>query len=46
LTKLLNGEEVEIPEFDFLEGTKRYNRKKIKIRTRPSTSNRRYSLFK
>lgn len=31
LTKLLNGEEVEIPEFDFLEGTKRYNGKKLKL---------------
>ena len=31
LTKLLNGEEVEIPEFDFYEGTKRYNGKKLKL---------------
>ena len=31
LTKLLNGEEVEIPEFDFLVGTKRYNGKKLKL---------------
>ena len=31
LTKLLNGEEVEMPEFDFIEGTKRYNGKKIKL---------------
>ncbi len=31
LTKLLNGEEVEIPEFDFHEGTKRYNGKKLKL---------------
>ena len=31
LTKLLNGEEVELPEFDFIEGTKRYNGKKIKL---------------
>ncbi len=46
LTKLLNGEEVEIPEFDFLEGTKRYNRKKIKTRTGSSTSSRRNSLLK
>ncbi len=46
LSSLLNGEEVEIPEFDFLEGTKRYNRKKIKIRTRSSTSSRRNSLLK
>ena len=32
LKQLLNGEEVEIPEFDFLEGTKRYNGKKIKMK--------------
>jgi len=31
LTKLLNGEEVEIPEFDFIEGTKKYNGKKLKL---------------
>lgn len=31
LTKLLNGEEVEMPEFDFLVGTKRYNGKKLKL---------------
>ncbi len=31
LTSLLNGEEVEIPEFDFHEGTKRYNGKKLKL---------------
>lgn len=31
LTKLLNGEEVEMPEFDFHEGTKRYNGKKLKL---------------
>lgn len=31
LTKLLNGEEVEIPEFDFHVGTKRYNGKKLKL---------------
>ena len=31
LTKLLNGQEVEIPEFDFYEGTKRYNGKKLKL---------------
>ena len=31
LTKLLNGEEVEMPEFDFFEGTKRYNGKKLKL---------------
>ncbi len=31
LTKLLKGEEVEIPEFDFYEGKKRYNGKKIKL---------------
>lgn len=31
LTKLLHGEEVEMPEFDFLEGTKRYNGKKLKM---------------
>lgn len=31
LTKLLNGEEIEMPEFDFHEGTKRYNGKKLKL---------------
>ena len=31
LTKLLNGEEVEIPEFDFKVGTKRFNGKKMKL---------------
>lgn len=32
LTRLLNGEEVEIPKFDFKEGTKRYNGTKIKLK--------------
>ena len=31
LIKLLNGEEVEMPEFDFHEGTKRYKGKKLKL---------------
>ena len=31
LTRLLNGEEVEMPEFDFYEGTKRYKGKKLKL---------------
>ena len=31
LTRLLNGEEVEMPEFDFHEGKKKYNGKKLKI---------------
>lgn len=31
LTRLLNGEEVEIPQFDFHEGTKRYKGKKLKL---------------
>lgn len=31
LTKLLNGEEIEVPEFDFLVGTKRYNGRKMKL---------------
>ena len=31
LTKLLNGEEVEMPEFDFIEGTKKYNGKKTRM---------------
>ena len=31
LTKLLNGEEIEVPEFDFHVGTKRYNGKKMKL---------------
>ena len=33
LTKLLNGEEVEMPEFDFHEGTKRYKGKKLKLKS-------------
>lgn len=32
LTKLLNGEEIEMPEFDFHEGTKKYNGKKLKLK--------------
>ena len=31
LTKLLNGEEVEMPEFDFYEGTKKYKGNKLKL---------------
>lgn len=31
LTKLLNGEEIEIPRFDFKIGTKRYNGTKMKL---------------
>ena len=31
LTKLLNGEEVEMPEFDFKVGTKRYNGNMLKL---------------
>ena len=31
LTKLLKGEEIDMPEFDFLEGTKKYKDKKIKL---------------
>ena len=31
LTKLLKGEEIEVPEFDFIKGTKRYNGKKMKL---------------
>lgn len=31
LTKLLNGEEVEMPEFDFKVGTKKYKGKKLKL---------------
>lgn len=31
LTRLLNGEEVEMPEFDFFEGKKKYNGKKTKL---------------
>ena len=31
LTKLLNGEEVEMPQFDFHEGTKKYNGTKLKL---------------
>ena len=31
LVKLLNGEEIEVPEFDFTVGTKRYNGKTMKL---------------
>ena len=31
LRRLLNGEEVEMPEFDFHEGTKKYKGKKLKL---------------
>ena len=31
LCKLLNGEEIEVPEFDFKVGTKRYNGKKMRL---------------
>lgn len=31
LTRLLNGEEVEIPQFDFKVGTKKYNGKMLKL---------------
>ena len=31
LTKLLNGEEIEMPEFDFHIGSKKYNGKKLKL---------------
>ena len=31
LTRLLKSEEVEMPQFDFLVGTKRYNGKKLKL---------------
>ena len=31
LTQLLNGEEVEIPEFNFYKGTKEYKGKKLKL---------------
>ena len=31
LTRILNGEEVEMPEFDFKVGTKRYKGKKLKL---------------
>ena len=31
LIKLLKGKEVEMPEFDFVEGTKRYNGKMLKL---------------
>ena len=32
LTKLLNGEEIVMPEFDFLQGTKRFNGKKTRLK--------------
>ncbi len=31
LVKLLNGDEIEVPEFDFHVGTKKYNGKKLKL---------------
>ncbi len=33
LTKLLNGEEIDVPTFDFKEGTKKYNGEKMKMRS-------------
>ena len=32
LSKLLNGEEVEMPEFDFITGKKKYNGKKLSLK--------------
>jgi len=32
LVKLLNGEEIEMPEFDFYKGTKRFNGKMLKLK--------------
>ena len=32
LTKLLNGEEIDVPTFDFKTGTKKYNGEKMKMR--------------
>ena len=32
LSKLLEGEEVEIPQFDFIEGTKKYKGNKLKLK--------------
>ena len=32
LVKLLNGEEIEVPEFDFSVGTKRFNGKKMSLK--------------
>ena len=32
LTRLLNGERVEMPQFDFLEGTKKYNGKYFQLK--------------
>ena len=32
LTKLLAGEEIEIPQFDFIEGTKKYKGNKLKLK--------------
>ena len=32
LTRLLNGERVEMPQFDFLEGTKKYNGKYLQLK--------------
>ena len=31
LTKLINGEEIDVPTFDFKEGTKRYNGEKMSL---------------
>ena len=33
LLALLNGDEIEMPEFDFHEGTKKYNGKKLKLKS-------------
>lgn len=32
ITKLINGEEIEMPEFNFKEGKKEYNGKKLKLK--------------
>lgn len=45
ILKLLNGEEIDVPTFDFEVGTKRYNGEN-EIKRWSNFSNRRNSLFK
>ena len=46
ILKLLNGEEIDVPTFDFEVGTKKYNGEKMRLKDDQILSNRRYPLFK
>ena len=39
LKQLLKGEEIDVPDFDFIEGTKRYKGKKMKLASYKLTQN-------